>query len=292
VLKNQGGRGWNLFDVSPDRTRLVFSHGDLEIADLNGAYPRSLWKSAGNVAAFSPDGNLVAFADRPGQPRALLVARTSGGVVRAFRGNIAGWAAWAPNSGRLAFAVYRSRSSPLARLAVGDIATGQIRTLTPWRTNLSGGTSIGIKASWSPDGARIAYIEGYPVPRLRAFHLGSGKDTVITRGRAPVWSPDGQRIAFSQRDRELAVIVADGTDLRVVDPRASDPYFFGAAWSPRGRSIAYRRPSAGDELWIAHPDGTHRRQLTRAALNEEIGPIYWAPDGQTILYTHLIQKGE
>jgi len=292
VLKNQGVRGWNLLDVSPDRTRVIFSHPGLEIADIKGAGPRSLSKSAGNFAAFSPNGELVAFSERPGRAAALIVARTSGGVVRAFRGPLGGWAAWAPDSSRLVFTVYRSRSSPLGRLGLGDISTGQVRTLTPWRTNLSGGTSIGIKASWSPDGSRIAYIEGTPLPRLHVLDVDTGNDRIIARGRAPVWSPDGHRIAFAWRDRTLAVIDVDGTNLHVVDPRARDPYFFGAAWSPRGHSIAYRLPFIGDELWMAHPDGTHRHRLTRAARNEEIGPIYWAPDGQTILYTHMIQGGD
>jgi Tol biopolymer transport system component len=292
VLRNQGARGWNLFDVSPDRTRVVFSHGDLEVADINGSRPRSLSKSAGNFAAFSPDGSLVAFSDRPGRPDALAVARVGGGVVRAFRGNVAWWAAWAPDSKRLAFALLRAPSSPLASLVVGDLANGQISTLTGWRRNLSGGTSIGVKASWSPDGTCIAYIEGFPVPRLHVLRLRDGRDRVIARGRAPVWSPDSQRIAFMRRDRELAVVNADGTNLRVVDAGASDSYFFGAAWSPRGSRIAYRRPSVGDDLWIARPDGTDRRRLTRGRRSEEIGPIYWSLDGQTILYTHIREEGD
>lgn len=289
VLRNQGVRGWNLFDVSPDRTRVVFSHDDLEIANINGSRARSLSESAGNFAAFSPDGSLVAFSDRPGRPGALLVARTGGGIVRAFSGDVAGWAAWAPDSKRIVFALYRSPTSPLARLAIGDLASGQVTTLTGWRRNLSGGTSIGIKASWSPDGTRIAFIEGSPVPRLHVLRLRDGRDRVIARGRAPVWSPDSRRIAFMWRDRELAVVNTDGTDLHLVDGGASDPYFFGAAWSPRGRWIAYRRTSLGDDLWIAHLDGSDRQRLTRGRRGEKMGPIYWAPDGQTILYLHVAE---
>ena len=288
VLANQGVRGWNLFDVSRDRTHVIFSHGDLEVASIDGSHARSLSVYAGNYGVFSPDGRLIAFDDGAG----LSVVRVGGGTVREFHGHIGRWAAWAPDSTRLLFSLDRSAPSPLARLAVGSVAGGPIRFLTPWRTNLNGGTSIGIKAAWSPDGTRIAYIEGYPLPRLHVLRLRDRKDTVIARGRAPVWSPGSRRIAFMSDDRELAVIDADGTHAHVVDPSASDPYFFGAHWSPHGRWIAYRRASDGDDLWIAHPDGTHRRHLTHGVANEEIGPIYWSRDGQTILYTHAVQQGD
>jgi len=94
------------------------------------------------------------------------------------------------------------------------------------------------------------------------------------------------------RDRELAIVNADGTDLRFVDDGASDPYFFGAAWSPHGGRIAYRRPLSTTTSGSARPDGTNRQRLTRGKRSEEIGPIHWSRDGQTILYTHIVERGD
>ena len=52
------------------------------------------------------------------------------------------------------------------------------------------------------------------------------------------------------------------------------------------------RVSPHDGRRISRVGGAERRRLTRGKRSEEIGPIYWAPDGETILYTHSIEKGE
>jgi Tol biopolymer transport system component len=160
--------------------------------------------------------------------------------------------------------------------------------LTRWLTNTEGGTSVGIKAAWSPDSKRIAYIEGYGTPRLHALRLSDRRDEVIGHGRAPSWSPDSRRVAFLSHDRALAIVGAGGGPVKILDANAHDPYFFGAAWSPGGRWVAYRRDVSGDQLWLFRPTGKERRRLTSGVREQEIGPIYWAPDGETILYTHLI----
>jgi len=99
------------------------------------------------------------------------------------------------------------------------------------------------------------------------------------------------------KDRALAVVDADGRHLHVIDSLASDGYGLGVSWSPHGRWIAYHTTDArgefgSDNVMIAHPDGTHRRRLVRGDDNEEMGPIYWSRDGQTVLYTHEVQFGD
>jgi Tol biopolymer transport system component len=287
VLRNV--RGWNLFDVSSDRRQVVYSYGGLGIAAVSGSQPRTLAGGYIYNAALSPDGRTIVFSE---DSCGLCVVPAGGGSVTSLGlTNPSRWAAWAPDSQRLVLAEYQSPTSGLARLTVVNVDGSGRQALTPWRTNLSGGTSIGIKAAWSPDGERIAYIEGFPA-RLHVIRLRDGSDTAIARGRAPVWSPDGRRLAFIWNDRRLAVIGADGSHVQTVDSLAIDHYAFGAAWSPAGRQLAYRRSSVGDDLWIARPDGSRRRRLTRGVRDEEIGPIYWSRDGETILFTHFVQFGE
>jgi Tol biopolymer transport system component len=296
VLANQGVRGWNLFDVSRDRKSIVYASGtptlgpDLETASINGTSPRRQTNGYVYNAELSPNERLIAYS---GAGCGLCVTAKSGGTPHDLGvENVSRWAAWSPDSQRLLFAVYASPTSGFAMLATANADGTGVQYLTKELVNVGGGTSDGIKAVWSPSGDRIVYMEGEPVPRLHVLRLRDARDVVIGRGRAPVWSADGKRVAFLLNGRYEAVVDATGKHLHTLDRRAKDPYGFGVAWSPRSTWLAYRRPSTGDDLWIARADGTSRRRLTRGVKSEEIGPIYWASDGQTILFTHLVSNGD
>jgi len=296
LLANQGARGWNLFDLSHDQKSIVFASGssslgpDMETARSNGISRKHLASGYVYDAEFSPNGRLIAYS---GAGCGLCVISTSGGTPHDLGiGNVSRWAAWSPDSRRLLFAVYDGPGSAQAVLASANEDGTGVQYLTKELVNVSGGTSDGIKAAWSPRGDRVAYMEGEPLPRLHVLRLGNSSDVVIGRGRGPVWSPDGTRIAFLLDGRYEAVVDATGKHLHTLDRRGTDPYGFGVAWSPRGGWLAYRRPSIGDDLWIARADGTHKRRLTHGGKSEEIGPIYWANDGQTILFTHLVSNGD
>jgi len=293
VLGNQGYLGWNLFDVSSDRKTVLFSHLELEIAGVNGAHPRVLFSSAGD-GELSPDGRLVAFS--AGTACSLCVVSAGGGAPRDLGVANARWASWSPDSTRLVVGVEAPDSSQGTLAVVNADGSGQ-RTLTGPLEEPAGPSEMA-RSIWSPSGDRIAYTAGPGTRReVHVLRVADGLDTVIAQGSTAVWSPDGTKLAFMWKDRTLAVVDADGRHLHVLDPRADDGYGFGVSWSPRGRWIAYRTTdgrgeNGADNLMIAHPDGTHRRRLVRGDDNEEIGPVYWSRNGQTILYTHLIQIGE
>src|SRR4051812_42418178 len=61
VLANVGVRGWDVRDLSPDRRRLVFSHGCLCVASVSGSYVHRLRVPGTGVAAavWSPDGTKI-----------------------------------------------------------------------------------------------------------------------------------------------------------------------------------------------------------------------------------------
>jgi hypothetical protein len=61
--------------------------------------------------------------------------------------------------------------------------------------------------------------------------------------------------------------------------------------------IAYRtddpRPSCSCmDLYVERSDGTHRRRLVRGIAHQEFGPLYWARDDRTLVYTSYVQHGE
>lgn len=133
----------------------------------------------------------------------------------------------------------------------------------------------------SPDGSRIAYIEGMGdwgnslwvmnadgTDRHRIIAWEEGNELVGREGLQ--WSPDGTRLAFeggsfegagiyvANSDGSALTVVARGSDLR--DPRA--PY-----WSPDGSRIAFQRstPEGGFQsdgtLYTMAPDGEDVQSL-------------------------------
>jgi Tol biopolymer transport system component len=173
------------------------------------------------------------------------------------------------------------------------------------------------EAAWSPDGERIAYVDGTDVAVMRSS--GAGRRTLLgtpEREGWISWSPDGQRIAYMA---EVPVVGAaatpglpepaplpspgtrapgigaggdadwdvytlsleDGTVVRLTEDPALDG---GPAWSPDGASIAFHSDRDGDyEIWVMPADGGPATQLTDDA-SSDISPR-WSPEGTSLLFT-------
>ncbi|HEX8117756.1 MAG TPA: SBBP repeat-containing protein, partial [Pyrinomonadaceae bacterium] len=193
--------------------------------------------------------------------------------------------------------VYTTYEAPTTRLnVVNPDGTG----LAPFTQ----GQSYERKASWSPDGSKLAYktstrFGGEPFTEsiVVVNADGTGAKVVATDANVdarPTWSPAGDFIAY------LAWAGGTNFSVNVVGPDGSGrgrlfgdmEFVNGIDWSPDGSRFAYTRQGA---LWVTDVDGTNRRQLTTPrqtsdGLTNDSAPD-WSPDGTSILFTRSTVNG-
>jgi Tol biopolymer transport system component len=141
-------------------------------------------------------------------------------------------------------------------------------------------------STWSPDGQRIAYLEGSPdgAPLSVVNADGTGKrrltgPLMVDLG-SPAWSPDGRTLAFTGRPGgAIYTVHADGTELRKLTHGPG--WNIGPRWSPDGRRIlflSFRDDLVHREtdLFVMNADGSGQRNLTHTPGVSELGAS-WAP---------------
>lgn len=135
-----------------------------------------------------------------------------------------------------------------------------------------------ISASWSPDGASIAYLSdasGEYEIYVRAQH-GQGAPRQLTEHgdtwiNPPLWSPDSRLLAYTDQQHRLRII--DVISRVIVD---ADHGEWGEldhpAWSPDSRFIAYEKTGKSQlpTIWLYALD-EHRAQ----ALLDDTAPNLW-----------------
>ncbi len=239
--------------------------------------------------ALSPDGSLIVFRSYDDSP----VPETQGdGLFLAHRGETeirrlaptvgadAHPIAWSPNSQRIVF--FGNEWAKVVVRPDGEIdgnsipmPTGFLYVLDindPEAFRLSKSESL---PTWSPDGARIAFVRSQQdletlvtvrpngtdmmniatVPQMGTSNLSSGD----ARGRWISWSPDGSQILFQKSP--FLLVDADGSSVKTTD---AGPGAY-ATWSPDGSRIAALLPdsASGVKLFTVNSDGSDLRVLVR-----------------------------
>jgi dipeptidyl aminopeptidase/acylaminoacyl peptidase len=124
--------------------------------------------------------------------------------------------------------------------------------------------------------------------------LPSGRGRRVLRAFPPeqsvgqsgaVWSPSGRLLTFQQRGSRLAIIRADGTQLRLLPQLTSgddEP-----TWSPDGRRLAFvGRVLCCRWLYTVRRDGTARRRVT----GQEVRWPAWSTTGQIAFVNYNDQR--
>lgn len=220
------------------------------------------------LAGASPDGRYLLEESSDG----LIRRDFAGGQTQMlFKGNV-GTAIVSPDSGRIAFTVWRQSAPEIWTVAADG---GQQRKLwqgeSGWRAHASG---------WMPDGKRIVVQlqQGRTRSRLMMVSTEDGSTKGIWEGSfasGPL-SPDGAYVALDKaggEKEELTLIsTADSSESTILSE-------FGAIdwqqWTPDGKGLVFlsdrRTPGKSQDLWylpVAGGKAQGRPQMIQSDLEE------------------------
>jgi Tol biopolymer transport system component len=185
-----------------------------------------------------------------------------------------------PDGKRVAFAIVKGTVSQIATMRVDR--TG-LRVITADSVSA-------IRPRWSPDGSQLLFFrEGSDGIRRLMVMNADGSDVRQIRGThypgvsPPDWSPDGSLILYTSTASgvDIATVPATGGRSRELTSDAANEA--SAAWSPDGRSIAYKRHGLYWEIWVMNADGSGQHRLV-ALPNANAEAPEWSPDGRKIAF--------
>ena len=279
----------DLLGISPDGSELLVNVAEANGIDhavwampMPGGSPRRLGDIVAHDAAWSPDGQRIAYAKggdiylakSDGSESRKLISTNSGAVPWRPR--------WSPDGRRLRFNTFEPAKG-----------TGRLWELTAEGTNLhlllpgwDKGPVQGF-GDWTPDGKYFVF-QSPDIWAMRDkvgfFDRASRVPVRLTMGGVDFWAPlpsrDGKRLfVFGAQPR--AELVRYDTKLQRFSTYLSGVSAESVSFSRDGAWVAYvKYPQR--EIWRSKVDGSQQVQLTFPPL-VAYGPR-WSPDGKQIAF--------
>ena len=235
---------------------------------------------------WSPNGRYLAYRGSTGDGASLhgrvFISDPKGRRVTSFPGE--GWLiSWSPDSTRVAVWVRDGRT-----IGIYGLDGVRQKLLTLPRGLMAPGDFDPV---WSPDGASLLVPRGVEIPLDGSTprHLPANDP----RSHWQVWySPDGARVAYVDQSLRLVVAAADGSRARVLVPNPNGVWVGNAAWSPTGNRIAFDAQTVPETTAIGSPATELRvvdvatgavTSLTAGGASDQV--IKFSPDGDRILFS-------
>jgi Tol biopolymer transport system component len=282
-----------LGDIASNRSDLLlqtFVAGESEmplwILPALGGVPRRVGDVLGRDAAWSPNGERIAYA----KGHELYVCKADGTDIRklvAAPGPVR-WPRWSPSGSVLRFTV----GNPGGWTSIEEVTAdgGRPRALLPgWK----GGSCCG---HWTADGEYYVFQSTFNSrtdiwalrERAGLFRKGNGEPVQLTAGpmdfQSPISSVDGKRLFVIGEQRRGELVRFESKSGQFV------PYLGGISAldvdvSKVGEWVTYvSYPER--VLWRSRADGSQRLQLTSLPM-QAILPR-WSPDGKRIAFSAAV----
>jgi TolB protein len=268
-------------------------------APVTGVAPQQLTDVGTNVydlAVSTADGQIAYSVVNDARGTDLWVMDADGGGQRllvACGAGLCSTPAWSPDGTRIAYSRESEGLAPDAptgppRVWVVDAATGQTAPV------YADSQVLGFGPSWSPDGSRLAAVDG-STSSIRVLDLKTSEEMLLPTlmGAMGAWSPDSHQMLYNtltlaEQRPLISLHLADLTTQQielVLEPSSADYGY--PAWSPTGDwvVVSVRLPDSGPsrQLWLMRPDGSEGRPIVNDPRYTH-SAYSWDPWGDALVF--------